>query len=157
MPAQKRPYPDTLDDADDSSNHLFPHRHPKHHRDRTLKPHHPDEDAAGAHKEEDEQEQEQGDAEQEDEEDEQQGAEEEEDDDEEEEEEDDDEDEDEDSDDTPSSDSEEKPEFVFVELLEIRKDVQCPICLGIIKKTRTVMECLHRFCRECIDKSMRLG
>nr|XP_025614533.1 putative E3 ubiquitin-protein ligase RING1a isoform X3 [Arachis hypogaea] len=47
--------------------------------------------------------------------------------------------------------------FVFVELLEIRKDVQCPICLGIIKKTRTVMECLHRFCRECIDKSMRLG
>ncbi|XP_058209758.1 putative E3 ubiquitin-protein ligase RING1a isoform X4 [Rhododendron vialii] len=27
----------------------------------------------------------------------------------------------------------------------------------IIKKTRTVMECLHRFCRECIDKSMRLG
>ncbi|KAH9743921.1 putative E3 ubiquitin-protein ligase RING1a [Citrus sinensis] len=58
----------------------------------------------------------------------------------------------------PSSDtSGEKPEFVFVELPEIRKDVQCPICLGIIKKTRTVMECLHRFCRECIDKSMRLG
>ncbi|RDX82456.1 putative E3 ubiquitin-protein ligase RING1a, partial [Mucuna pruriens] len=28
---------------------------------------------------------------------------------------------------------------------------------SIIKKTRTVMECLHRFCRECIDKSMRLG
>ncbi|CAN6570257.1 unnamed protein product [Malus baccata var. baccata] len=28
---------------------------------------------------------------------------------------------------------------------------------GIMKKTRTVMGCLHRFCRECIDKSMRLG
>ncbi|KAF5732579.1 putative E3 ubiquitin-protein ligase RING1a [Tripterygium wilfordii] len=56
-----------------------------------------------------------------------------------------------------SSSSEEKPEFVYVELPEIRKDVQCPICLGIIRKTRTVMECLHRFCRECIDKSMRLG
>uniref|UniRef100_A0A804PDC0 RING-type domain-containing protein n=1 Tax=Zea mays TaxID=4577 RepID=A0A804PDC0_MAIZE len=28
---------------------------------------------------------------------------------------------------------------------------------GIIRKTRTVMECLHRFCRDCIDKSMRLG
>jgi len=31
------------------------------------------------------------------------------------------------------------------------------IWVGIIRKTRTVMECLHRFCRECIDKSMRLG
>ncbi|XP_071689621.1 putative E3 ubiquitin-protein ligase RING1a [Rutidosis leptorrhynchoides] len=48
-------------------------------------------------------------------------------------------------------------EFVYVKLAEIRKEVQCPICLGIIRKTRTVMECLHRFCRECIDKSMRLG
>ncbi|CAL5411268.1 unnamed protein product [Camellia sinensis] len=47
--------------------------------------------------------------------------------------------------------------FVVVKLSEIRKEVQCPICLGIIRKTRTVMECLHRFCRECIDKSMRLG
>ncbi|XP_014493006.1 putative E3 ubiquitin-protein ligase RING1a isoform X2 [Vigna radiata var. radiata] len=56
-----------------------------------------------------------------------------------------------------SSPSEDNSEFVFVELLEIRKEVQCPICLGIIKKTRTVMECLHRFCRECIDKSMRMG
>ncbi|KAK9284294.1 hypothetical protein L1049_023465 [Liquidambar formosana] len=63
----------------------------------------------------------------------------------------------EDSDGSPSSDSGEKPEFVYVELPDVRKDVQCPICLGIIKKTRTVMECLHRFCRDCIDKSMRLG
>ncbi|XP_048327652.2 putative E3 ubiquitin-protein ligase RING1a isoform X2 [Ziziphus jujuba] len=58
---------------------------------------------------------------------------------------------------SPSSSSQERPEFVSVELPDLRKDVQCPICLGIIKKTRTVMECLHRFCRECIDKSMRLG
>ncbi|KAL6614336.1 hypothetical protein ACP70R_036606 [Stipagrostis hirtigluma subsp. patula] len=48
-------------------------------------------------------------------------------------------------------------EFMLVKLAEIRKEVQCPICLGIIRKTRTVMECLHRFCRDCIDKSMRLG
>ncbi|XP_056171487.1 putative E3 ubiquitin-protein ligase RING1a isoform X3 [Syzygium oleosum] len=67
------------------------------------------------------------------------------------------EEEDEDSQGSPSSSSEEKPEFVYVKLSDIRKDVQCPICLGIIRKTRTVMECLHRFCRECIDKSMRLG
>ncbi|PUZ54385.1 hypothetical protein GQ55_5G127800 [Panicum hallii var. hallii] len=46
---------------------------------------------------------------------------------------------------------------MLVKLAEIRKEVQCPICLGIIRKTRTVMECLHRFCRDCIDKSMRLG
>ncbi|CAA2954196.1 E3 ubiquitin- ligase RING1a isoform X1 [Olea europaea subsp. europaea] len=58
---------------------------------------------------------------------------------------------------SPSSSDEEKDEFVIVKLSEIRKEVQCPICLGIIRKTRTVMECLHRFCRECIDKSMRLG
>lgn len=50
-----------------------------------------------------------------------------------------------------------KPEFITVKLSDIRKEVQCPICLGVIRKTRTVMECLHRFCRECIDKSMRLG
>ncbi|XP_057538443.1 putative E3 ubiquitin-protein ligase RING1a [Amaranthus tricolor] len=48
-------------------------------------------------------------------------------------------------------------DFVLVRLSDIRKEVQCPICLGIIRKTRTVMECLHRFCRECIDKSMRMG
>ncbi|CAE5956457.1 unnamed protein product [Arabidopsis arenosa] len=48
-------------------------------------------------------------------------------------------------------------EYLYVDLADIRRDVQCSICLGIIRKTRTVMECLHRFCRECIDKSMRLG
>ncbi|KAL7000422.1 RING-type E3 ubiquitin transferase [Sarracenia purpurea var. burkii] len=47
--------------------------------------------------------------------------------------------------------------WISVQLPGLRTYVQCPICLGIIKKTRTVMECLHRFCRECIDKSMRLG
>ncbi|KAF5473067.1 hypothetical protein F2P56_009710 [Juglans regia] len=56
-----------------------------------------------------------------------------------------------------SSNGETKDELVAVKLSDIRKEVQCPICLGIIRKTRTVMECLHRFCRECIDKSMRMG
>ncbi|KAJ8761123.1 hypothetical protein K2173_000802 [Erythroxylum novogranatense] len=65
---------------------------------------------------------------------------------------------DDESDRSPESSTEEdKQEFVMVKLSEIRREVQCPICLGIIRKTRTVMECLHRFCRECIDKSMRLG
>ncbi|KAK1420108.1 hypothetical protein QVD17_21443 [Tagetes erecta] len=62
-----------------------------------------------------------------------------------------------DDDESPSSSCSDKDEFVYVKLAEVRKDVQCPICLGIIRKTRKVMECLHRFCRECIDKSMRLG
>ncbi|KAK9150189.1 hypothetical protein Syun_008498 [Stephania yunnanensis] len=63
----------------------------------------------------------------------------------------------EDDDDDCGGGGEGKDEFILVKLSEIRKEVQCPICLGIIRKTRTVMECLHRFCRECIDKSMRLG
>ncbi|CAI9089354.1 OLC1v1023917C1 [Oldenlandia corymbosa var. corymbosa] len=55
------------------------------------------------------------------------------------------------------TDPEEFDEVVDVIRSAVRNNVQCPICLGIIKKTRTVMGCLHRFCRECIDKSMRLG
>ncbi|KAL8151096.1 hypothetical protein V2J09_020904 [Rumex salicifolius] len=47
--------------------------------------------------------------------------------------------------------------YIDIDLQDIRNEVQCPICLGIIKQTRTVMECLHRFCRQCIDKSMRMG
>eukprot|EP00897_Mesotaenium_endlicherianum_P001785 jgi/Mesen1/1634/ME000135S00626 len=48
-------------------------------------------------------------------------------------------------------------ESIMVALPDIKETMQCPICLGIIRKTRAVMECLHRFCRACINKSMRLG
>ncbi|KAL7219259.1 hypothetical protein ACSBR2_012360 [Camellia fascicularis] len=66
--------------------------------------------------------------------------------------------EDEDSDGSRSSDDPAKlPEWLLVELPALRTYVECPICLGIIKKTRTVTECLHRFCRECIDKWMCMG
>ncbi|KAL2344075.1 hypothetical protein Fmac_005360 [Flemingia macrophylla] len=47
--------------------------------------------------------------------------------------------------------------YILLDLASIRQEFQCAICLGIIRKTRTVMECLHRFCRECIDKAIRLG
>ncbi|XP_019432120.1 PREDICTED: putative E3 ubiquitin-protein ligase RING1a isoform X2 [Lupinus angustifolius] len=150
MPAQKRSFSDSLHDADTSSQ--FPH-HVKQQQQQQQPKQHEDEDEGNDEHEEEEEEEEQeqeGDAEEE----EQQN----------------DEDEEtgqhqnnnkdekpQDSDETTSSGSEDKSEFVYVELQEVRKDVQCPICLGIIKKTRTVMECLHRFCRECIDKSMRLG
>ncbi|KAG6742376.1 hypothetical protein POTOM_053247 [Populus tomentosa] len=53
-----------------------------------------------------------------------------------------------------SCEDEEKPEFVFVELPDIRKDVQCPICL--VPCSKVCMAARGRG-RECIDKSMRMG
>ncbi|KAE9597185.1 putative aminoacyltransferase, E1 ubiquitin-activating enzyme [Lupinus albus] len=44
----------------------------------------------------------------------------------------------------------------FLDLSNVREFVECPICLGIIQKTKAIKECLHRFCGECIEKSMRL-
>ncbi|XP_058780033.1 putative E3 ubiquitin-protein ligase RING1a [Vicia villosa] len=162
MPAQKHALPESMDE-EETSQHLHYSRHVKH-QPNNRDPNFIDQQ----HQLEQEEDEEDDDDQQEqDEEEEEQGEEDE--DEEEAEEDDEDEDEDEgqhheddkeksqDSDEAPSSDSEEKPPYVYVELSDIRKDVQCPICLGIIKKTRTVMECLHRFCRECIDKSMRLG
>lgn len=32
-----------------------------------------------------------------------------------------------------------------------------PYFAGIIRNTRMIVECLHRFCKECIEKSLRLG
>jgi len=46
---------------------------------------------------------------------------------------------------------------VTLELRDLNIDFTCPVCLGIIKDTRTMMECLHRFCSDCISKSLRLG
>ncbi|WVZ26698.1 hypothetical protein V8G54_005242 [Vigna mungo] len=43
-----------------------------------------------------------------------------------------------------------------IDYSDISEDLQCPICLGVIRKTKIVMECLHRFCGECIEKSIRL-
>lgn len=33
----------------------------------------------------------------------------------------------------------------------------CPICLDLIKNTMTTVECLHRFCSDCIVKSLQPG
>ncbi|WVZ26691.1 hypothetical protein V8G54_005235 [Vigna mungo] len=35
--------------------------------------------------------------------------------------------------------------------------LKCGICRGFIQNTRTLMECFHKFCQECIEKYMRLG
>lgn len=35
-------------------------------------------------------------------------------------------------------------------------ETQCSICLGTLEKTWTIMACLHRFCFECIHRSLRM-
>ncbi|KAK7400603.1 hypothetical protein VNO78_11813 [Psophocarpus tetragonolobus] len=47
-------------------------------------------------------------------------------------------------------------EYMAVDLSDF-KELHCPICLGIIRKTAVMMECMHRFCRKCIEKSLRLS
>lgn len=39
----------------------------------------------------------------------------------------------------------------------LSSEFHCPICLGFMRKTVIVMVCLHRFCGECIQKSLRLS
>jgi hypothetical protein len=37
----------------------------------------------------------------------------------------------------------------------INEELRCPICLGTIQDTSTVTTCIHRFCEECVHKSLR--
>jgi hypothetical protein len=39
----------------------------------------------------------------------------------------------------------------------LNAELTCPVCLGIIRDCTAVMECLHRFCAACIEKSLRFG
>mmetsp|Transcript_20907 Transcript_20907/g.48512 ORF Transcript_20907/g.48512 Transcript_20907/m.48512 type:complete len:302 (+) Transcript_20907:140-1045(+) len=39
----------------------------------------------------------------------------------------------------------------------INSELTCPVCLGVLHSTMIVMECLHRFCSECIQKCLRVG
>uniref|UniRef100_A0A7S2UQJ8 RING-type E3 ubiquitin transferase n=1 Tax=Attheya septentrionalis TaxID=420275 RepID=A0A7S2UQJ8_9STRA len=47
--------------------------------------------------------------------------------------------------------------IIKIPLKVLSAEFQCPICLGYMKKTCIVMECLHRFCGECIQKCLRVG
>ena len=40
---------------------------------------------------------------------------------------------------------------------DLNSEFVCPICLGYIRRASIVMECLHRFCDECIQKCLRFG
>jgi len=44
-----------------------------------------------------------------------------------------------------------------IQIRTLNTELTCPICLGILHDTQTVMECLHRFCSECISKCLRVG
>jgi len=44
-----------------------------------------------------------------------------------------------------------------IPLRSLNSELTCPVCLGIIRDTTAVMECLHRFCQTCIEKSLRYG
>jgi len=46
---------------------------------------------------------------------------------------------------------------IQVPLKALDHEFRCVICLGYVRRTRMVMECLHRFCEDCIEKSLRLG
>ena len=48
-------------------------------------------------------------------------------------------------------------EKITVEKRKIDDGLHCPVCMLILKKTKVVMTCLHRFCEECIDKCLRLN
>lgn len=44
-----------------------------------------------------------------------------------------------------------------LQIRSLNAELTCPVCLGILRHTMTVMECLHRFCDGCITRALRLG
>lgn len=49
-------------------------------------------------------------------------------------------------------------EIVDEETFEkIKKMLTCPICMEIFKDPVYIKDCSHRFCKSCIEKSIRLG
>ncbi|KAL4854021.1 putative E3 ubiquitin-protein ligase RING1b [Chlorella vulgaris] len=44
---------------------------------------------------------------------------------------------------------------VALELCSVLEHCRCSICMGIIKNTRAVSACMHRFCKDCIEAWLR--
>ena len=42
-----------------------------------------------------------------------------------------------------------------VEIHRLLQEFKCPICLGVLRNTVTVMQCLHRFCSDCMERNLR--
>lgn len=40
---------------------------------------------------------------------------------------------------------------------KIKKLLTCPICMEIFQDPVYIKDCSHRFCKQCIEKSIRLG
>uniref|UniRef100_A0A1X7VQ10 RING-type domain-containing protein n=1 Tax=Amphimedon queenslandica TaxID=400682 RepID=A0A1X7VQ10_AMPQE len=57
---------------------------------------------------------------------------------------------DEDQEETPAGDSFDKTDAIRETLRSIRQTLQCPICLEQLKNP-CLTQCLHQFCRECIQ------
>lgn len=47
------------------------------------------------------------------------------------------------------------PSLIISKLESIITDMECPICLSVIENTHVVPNCGHRFCGDCIKKSLR--
>jgi len=46
---------------------------------------------------------------------------------------------------------------VLASLRAIRGELSCPICFRVMRETVVVKQCLHRFCSQCIQKSLRVA
>lgn len=57
----------------------------------------------------------------------------------------------------PRTETSKRSERVQLPLNVLSSEFHCAVCLGYIKNTRIVKECLHRFCDECIDRCIRMG
>lgn len=57
----------------------------------------------------------------------------------------------------PRNETADPSERVQLPLNVLSSEFHCAVCLGYIKNTRIVKECLHRFCDECIDRCIRIG
>ncbi|KAL3763989.1 hypothetical protein ACHAW5_007608 [Stephanodiscus triporus] len=57
----------------------------------------------------------------------------------------------------PRRENEDPDARVRIQLKVLGPEFHCPVCLGYIRNTRIVKECLHRFCYDCIEKCLRVG
>eukprot|EP00842_Homolaphlyctis_polyrhiza_P004309 jgi/Hompol1/487/HPOL_005324-RA len=46
---------------------------------------------------------------------------------------------------------------VTLQIKALNSDLKCPICLNILCNTTVTLDCLHRFCRQCIFDSLHFG